>query len=50
MEAARYHAVKVIEGDVLTDNRRMLTLMQNLGFSITASIDDPSVKKVERWL
>ncbi len=50
MEAARYHAVKVIEGDVLTDNRRMLTLMQSLGFSITASIDDPSVKKVERWL
>lgn len=50
MAAARYHAVKVIEGDVLADNHRMLTLMQSLGFSITASGDDPSIKKVERWL
>jgi acetyltransferase len=50
MEAARYHAVKVIEGDVLADNRRMLTLMQRLGFSVTGSSDDPGVKKVERWL
>jgi acetyltransferase len=50
MDAARYHAVKVIEGDVLADNHRMLALMQSLGFSVTASGDDPSVKKVERWL
>ncbi len=50
MEAARYHAVKVIEGDVLADNHRMLTLMQRLGFSIAASGDEPGVKKVERWL
>jgi acetyltransferase len=50
MEAARYHAIKVIEGEVLSDNHRMLALMQDLGFSISAAPDDPGVKNVERWL
>ncbi len=50
MEAARYHAVKVIEGEVLADNHRMLSLMQDLGFSVSTSPDDPSIKNVERWL
>ncbi len=50
MEAAHNHGVRVIEGEVLSDNHRMLSLMQQLGFSITSSMDDPGVKNVERWL
>ncbi len=50
MEAARGHGIKVIEGEVLSDNHRMLHLMQQLGFSIVTSPDDPGVKNVERWL
>ncbi len=50
MEAARNHGVRVIEGEVLADNHRMLSLMQQLGFSISASPDDPGIKSVERWL
>jgi len=50
MEAARNHGVRVIEGEVLSDNHRMLSLMQQLGFSISGTPDDPGVKNVERWL
>jgi acetyltransferase len=50
MEAARNRGVKVIEGEVLSDNHRMLSLMAQLGFSIATSPDDPGVKNVERWL
>jgi len=50
MEAARGHSVQVVEGEVLANNRRMLSLMQELGFSITTSSEDPSIRRVERWL
>ena len=50
MDAARGHGVQVVEGEVLANNRRMLSLMQELGFSISTSIDDPSIRRVERWL
>lgn len=50
MEAARGHGVRVIEGEVLANNRRMLSLMKELGFSISISPEDPSIRRVERWL
>jgi acetyltransferase len=50
MEAARGHGVQVVEGEVLASNRRMLSLMQELGFSISTSSEDPSIRRVERWL
>lgn len=50
MEAARGHSVQVVEGEVLANNRRMLSLMQELGFSISTSSEDPSIRRVERWL
>ena len=50
MEAARGHGVQVIEGEVLANNRRMLSLMKELGFSISISPEDPSIRRVERWL
>lgn len=50
MEAARGHGVQVVEGEVLASNRRMLSLMQELGFSISTSSEDSSIRRVERWL
>jgi acetyltransferase len=50
MEAARGQGVHVIEGQVLSDNQRMLSLMQELGFSVRPSRDDPGIRVVERWL
>ncbi|MGB5307672.1 MAG: bifunctional acetate--CoA ligase family protein/GNAT family N-acetyltransferase [Arenicellales bacterium] len=50
MEAARGHGVQVVEGEVLASNRRMLSLMKELGFSISTSPEDNSIRRVERWL
>ena len=50
MDAARGHGVRVVEGEVLSSNRKMLSLMQELGFSVTISSEDPSIRHVERWL
>ena len=50
MEAARGHGVRVIEGEVMSNNHRMLSLMRELGFSVTPEPDDPSIRRVERWL
>ena len=50
MEAARGHGVRVVEGEVMSNNHRMLSLVKSLGFSISASAEDPSIRHVERWL
>lgn len=50
MEAARGHGVRVIEGEVMSNNHRMLSLMRELGFSIVPVPEDPSIRRVERWL
>ncbi len=50
MEAARSQGIRVIEGEVLADNQRMLSLMRRLGFSVRPSPEDPGIKIVERWL
>ncbi|MCB1489119.1 MAG: bifunctional acetate--CoA ligase family protein/GNAT family N-acetyltransferase [Bauldia sp.] len=50
MEAARSQGLRVIEGAILADNRRMLDLMASLGFSIRTDPDDDSLRQVECWL
>jgi acetyltransferase len=50
MEAARSQGIHVIEGEVLADNQRMLSLMKGLGFAVRPSPDDPGLRIVERWL
>lgn len=50
MDAARDHSLTRIEGTVLKDNRPMLLLMQELGFTRTSVPDDPEIYAVERWL
>jgi len=50
METARNRGLRMIEGEVLADNSRMLSLMRNLGFSVHTSPEDASIKVVERRL
>jgi acetyltransferase len=46
IEAAREKKLSHMHGDVLADNGPMLAMMESLGFSITTSPADPSVKVV----
>lgn len=50
MDSARGHGVRVVEGEVMSNNHRMLSLVKSLGFSVNLSEDDPSLRHVERWL
>ena len=50
MEAARTRGIRLIEGEVLSDNNRMLSLMRRLGFAIRNSPEDTGIRIVERWL
>lgn len=50
MDAARSKGLKVIEGEVLTNNRSMLKLMTRLGFSIETSPEDDGIKNVSKVL
>jgi acetyltransferase len=50
MEAARARGLSTIEGEVLSNNHRMLKLMTRLGFAIKASNEDPGIMKVNKHL
>jgi acetyltransferase len=50
MESARTRGIRMIEGEVLADNNKMLSLMRRLGFAIRNSPEDTGIRIVERWL
>ncbi|HEY6094144.1 MAG TPA: bifunctional acetate--CoA ligase family protein/GNAT family N-acetyltransferase [Gallionellaceae bacterium] len=50
MDAARSKGLKVIQGEVLANNDRMLRLMDRLGFSVSTSAEDSSIKLVSKVL
>ncbi len=50
MDAARSKGLKVMEGEVLKNNRNMLKLVTRLGFSIETSPEDDSIKCVRKEL
>ncbi|BCB27579.1 acetyl CoA synthetase subunit alpha [Sulfurimicrobium lacus] len=50
MDAARSKGLKVMEGEVLGNNRSMLKLMTRLGFSMEVSPEDESIKNVRKEL
>jgi acetyltransferase len=50
MDAARERGLKVIQGEVLSQNSHMLKLMKNLKFTIENSKDDDSIKTVYKLL
>jgi acetyltransferase len=46
IKTARSHALQIMEGDVLADNREMLNLMSKLGFSIYPSEEETRMEHV----
>jgi acetyltransferase len=46
MEIARDRGLEHMEGQVLSNNTRMLTLMKSLNFSIERDPEDSAVKRV----
>ncbi len=50
MDAGRGHGLSTIQGTVLSENKPMLNLMTDLGFSKSRVPDDPSVVFIERPL
>ncbi|MBZ0105622.1 MAG: bifunctional acetate--CoA ligase family protein/GNAT family N-acetyltransferase [Sulfuricella denitrificans] len=50
MDAARSKGLKIMEGEVLGNNRNMLKLMTRLGFSIETSPEDDGIKNVRKVL
>ncbi|MCF7989171.1 MAG: bifunctional acetate--CoA ligase family protein/GNAT family N-acetyltransferase [Thiohalocapsa sp.] len=50
MQNARERGLRIMEGEVLTANTRMLALVKSLGFRIATDRNDPSVKLVSRVL
>ncbi|MDO8464021.1 MAG: GNAT family N-acetyltransferase, partial [Gallionella sp.] len=50
MEAARANGLSVIEGEVLSNNHKMLKLMTRLGFASKVSEEDQGIVKVSKAL
>jgi acetyltransferase len=50
MQNARQRGLKLMEGEVLTANTRMLGLMESLGFRIERDKEDPGVRLVTKVL
>jgi acetyltransferase len=50
MEAAKARGIKTMEGEILTNNTNMLSLVRHLGFTIRTSPEDPGIKIVHRTL
>jgi len=46
MEVARAGGLDMMEGEVLANNRKMLELVESMGFQIQPSVDDPAIKYV----
>ena len=46
MDVARDRELEVMEGQVLSDNKRMLELMRSLHFEISMDPEDPAIKRV----
>jgi acetyltransferase len=50
MQNARERGFRLMDGEVLTANTRMLALMRSLGFRIERDKQDPGVQLVEKIL
>lgn len=46
IEYAHWQGLRVVEGQVLRENRTMLAMCQQLGFSLKTDPDDPSIVNV----
>lgn len=46
MEIARARGLDLMEGEVLSNNHRMLEMVTSMGFQVQSSLDDPTIKYV----
>lgn len=50
MDAGREKGLKIMQGEVLSQNNHMLKLMKNLDFTIEANLEDDSIKTIYKLL
>jgi acetyltransferase len=50
MDVARSKGLKIMQGEVLSNNTHMLKLMRHLGFSIENSLEEDGIKSVKKIL
>jgi acetyltransferase len=50
MEVARNRGLEEIQGEVLSNNHKMLELMKSLGFRISRDPEDQGIKRVVHTL
>jgi len=50
IDAARWHGLRTMEGDVLANNTAMLRLAASLGFTIIPHTEDPAIKRIAKTL
>jgi len=50
IQAARQQGIRVMDGEILSNNYNMLELVDSLGFSVHTSSDDPGIKLASKFL
>ncbi len=50
IDAARQRGIKIMDGEILANNRNMLALAGNLGFSLHKHADDSGIKVASKRL
>jgi acetyltransferase len=50
MQNARQRGLRIMEGEILTANTRMLALVQSLGFRVERDRQDPGIKIARKVL
>ena len=46
VETARAHSLRLMEGEVLANNHEMLNLATKLGFAVSTSEEDSSIRHI----
>jgi acetyltransferase len=44
ISSARQQGFSLMEGEILTSNQPMQRLVESLGFTVTASLEEPSIR------
>jgi acetyltransferase len=47
IRTARARGVRVLTGDVLSENRRMLGIVRDVGFAVRTNLEDPRLQRVD---
>ena len=50
ISSARQQGFSLMEGEILTSNQPMQRLVESLGFTVTASLEEPSIRLASMYL